>query len=299
MRTTVLHRPISRFAGFADPVLMLVFGVMLLAFSRGQVTAETKAKPAEQTAAAVVDPFGPIEREADPFETLSNSPVDAAAYVPQKNRWDGQQVDFQTPALPAPQQNAADAAMQPNAAGQPVGELPQGNAAQSPAGRVWPKDPCAAATFKPINTLGIGIAQPAGQMPTDFAGPCWDDINGKASGSRCWSMLCYQWDATSLCYRPLYFEQINAERYGYSCSCCCGGCCTNQLQSACAAAHFFGTIPALPYLIGADCPGECKYTLGYYRPGDCVPWRCHRPPVDPVAALTAGGIYTGLVFAIP
>lgn len=292
MRASVLHGPLRRFAGFADPIFMLVFGVMLLAFSRGQVTAETKGKAAALTA-AVADPFGPVERELDPFESRSNSPVDPAAYESRHSRWDAKQVDFQTPNLYSAQQNAG-------AVGQPANETPAPGVAQpAQTPREWPKDPCAAASFKPINTLGISIALPEGQMPTDFARPCWNEINAGTSGGRCWSTLCYKWDATSLCYRPLYFEQINAERYGYSCSCQYGYCCTNQLQSACAAAHFFGTIPALPYLIGADCPGECKYTLGHYRPGDCVPWRCHRPPVDPVAALTAGGIYTGLVFAIP
>jgi hypothetical protein len=115
-------------------------------------------------------------------------------------------------------------------------------------------------------------------------------------------MMSYQWVATCLCYQPLYFENINAERYGYICNDCCGCHCSPQdcLQSACSAAHFFATVPALPYLVMADCPTECVYTLGHYRPASCgVPWRCHWPPLDPVAAVKAGGIYTGLIFAIP
>jgi hypothetical protein len=115
-------------------------------------------------------------------------------------------------------------------------------------------------------------------------------------------MLCYNWDPTCLCYQPLYFEEINAERYGYICDdCCCRWCCMpgNCMQSAASAAHFFGTIPALPYCLAAECPTECVYTLGHYRPGSCPPWRWHWPPWDPYAAATCAAVYTGFVFAIP
>jgi hypothetical protein len=152
-----------------------------------------------------------------------------------------------------------------------------------------------------MSELGVGIAQPQGQSPTDFATPCWNEINaGPNAICRPWSVLCYQWSPTCLCYRPLYFEDINAERYGYICNDCC--CCIGPqdcVQSAASAAHFFATVPALPYCIAAKPPHECVYTLGYYRPGSRVPWRCNYPPWDPWAALTTAGVYTGLAFAIP
>jgi hypothetical protein len=94
-----------------------------------------------------------------------------------------------------------------------------------------------------------------------------------------------------MAHRPLYFEEINLERYGYGCHDC--------LQPFASAAHFFATVPALPYCIGANCPGECQYTLGHYRPGSCPPWRCHRPPVSALGALAEGGVWTGMVFLIP
>ena len=72
------------------------------------------------------------------------------------------------------------------------------------------------------------------------------------------------------CHRPLYFEEINLERYGYGCGWC--------LQPGASAAHFFGTVPALPYLMTVDCPHECIYTLGHYRPGSCPPWRATGRP---------------------
>lgn len=266
---------------------MLIVGILLVTLSRSQVTAEPKAKSPTRNTAAVAHRFdsGTKSSDSDPFETFpNNAPVDAAAYPPQPGQWDAKQTAFEASAeapLPIP------------------GEAAQGkNAAQPAASK--PKEPCAAANFKPLTQLGISIAQPAGQMPTDFAAVCWQQINAGPNGAcRCWPMTCYQWDATCLCYQPLYFEEINAERFGYDCGLGRFGCCTNCLQSAVSAAHFFGTVPALPYCMSAQPPCECVYTLGHYRAGDCVPWRCSWPPCDPFAAVSAGGIYTGLIFAIP
>jgi hypothetical protein len=124
-----------------------------------------------------------------------------------------------------------------------------------------------------MRQIDISIAAPAGQFPTDHAISCWTRVNqvaGPCGAWRDWAGTCYFWDATCLCYRPLYFEEINLERYGY-------GCC-QPLQPFASAAHFFGTIPALPYCMAVDCPCKCIYTLGHYRPGSCPPWRYHCPP---------------------
>jgi hypothetical protein len=135
---------------------------------------------------------------------------------------------------------------------------------------------------------------PSGDAPEDHASGCWENINASAgplSSERCWEATTFAWNATCLCHRPLYFEEINLERYGY-------GCC-ESLQPAASAAHFFATIPALPYCMATDCPYECIYTLGHYRPGSCNPWQCHGPRWSPRAALAEGGVWTGMVFLIP
>ena len=282
----------SSFAVAAQAGILAVLVVLIV--PRGHALAEsTQAVPAATCAAPVVDPFGPLETEVetDPFETVaSDVPVDAAAYTPKTTRWDAKPANFEVPSVLAPpQQSEAD--------------LPAGTSTNTPTSTAAAaKDPCAAAQFKPLCELGISIAQPAGQSPTDFATPCWNQLNAGPNGAcRCWPMLNYNWDATCLCYRPLYFEEINAERYGYVCNSCCSWCCcpSNTVQSAASAAHFFGTIPCLPYCMADECPGECVYTLGHYRPGSCAPWCCHWPSCDPLAAAATGGVYTGLIFAIP
>jgi hypothetical protein len=275
---------------------MLAIGLALLVVltvPRGRVLAESKetqesSENKSKPKAAIQDakPLSGFEVESDQSPiVLSDTPLDAANYVPTRARWEIRQTGFEAPAFNLPPQPANDIPA-------PTNELPPPTNTGTQPTTPTSKDPCAAAQFKPLCELGIGIAQPAGQTPTDFATPCWNQINaGPSAAYRCWAELLYQWDATCLCHRPLYFEEINAERYGYVCDCC--------LQPFASAAHFFGKVPALPYLMVAECPGECIYTLGHYRPGSSPPWRWHWPPCDPLAAVAAGGIYTGLIFAIP
>ena len=146
---------------------------------------------------------------------------------------------------------------------------------------------------KPLDQLTINISEPAGVTPRDYAAdrpierwPCDPTL-----ATRCWPMLTYQWAATCLCYQPLYFEEINLERYGYGCC----GC----LQSAASAAHFFGTVPILPYCMAVNCPGECNYVLGQYRPGSCAPWRTTCPGPNCRGGLAEAGTVVGLVLLIP
>ena len=113
-------------------------------------------------------------------------------------------------------------------------------------------------------------------LPKDYAAECLQQgVSGLdgACANRCWSPTSYRWDPTCLCYRPLYFEEINLERYGY-------GCC-DCLQPAVSAAHFFATVPVLPYCMAIDCPCQCEYALGTYRPGSCPPWRHNWPQCWP------------------
>jgi hypothetical protein len=157
-----------------------------------------------------------------------------------------------------------------------------------------PPPGCGVPNEKPLGQLTIETRAPEGALPVNHAAACWEQLNsitGHAADVRFWAQQTYAWDAPCTYHRPLYFEEINLERYGY-------GCC-ECLQPLASAAHFFGTVPALPYCLAADCPGECQYTLGHYRPGSCPPWRCHRPPYSVVGGVSQAGVLTGLIFLIP
>lgn len=239
----------------------------LLAMAAFSIAASSPAQ-AESTATELVirttasDQFDPFE------ERPSAAPVDAAAYLHHRIQERPRQINFQAPPSDEMESEAAEPDIK--------------------------KDPCAAMADKPLGELGIGIALPAGALPNDFASACWDQLNqaaGPLAAMRAWPESVFHWDATCLCHRPLYFEEVNLERYGYGYGCC--------LQPFASAAHFFGTIPALPYCMAVECPCECVYTLGHYRPGSCPPWRHNWPPLDPLAAAAEGGVWTGMVFLIP
>ncbi len=66
-----------------------------------------------------------------------------------------------------------------------------------------------------------------------------------------------------------------------------------------SAAHFFGTLPILPYEMGMNPPNECQYALGYYRPGSCAPWMLPAIPLSARGAAAEAGVALGLVYILP
>jgi hypothetical protein len=101
----------------------------------------------------------------------------------------------------------------------------------------------------------------------------------------------YLWTASGLCHKPLYFEQRNLERYGHA-----TGCWTQPVLSA---AHFFSTLPVLPYRMGLRPPHECVYALGHYRPGNCAPYLIPAVPFTVRAGLMQAGAVTGTAAVLP
>jgi hypothetical protein len=123
---------------------------------------------------------------------------------------------------------------------------------------------------KPIGVLGVNISLPQGALPKSESQEIVSNIPFAGNMPRPWPSLVYHWEAAATWHQPLYFEEVNAERYGYQCNW--------VAQPFVSTAHFFGTLPALPYLMTVNCPRECVYTLGHYRPGSCPPWRRHCIP---------------------
>jgi hypothetical protein len=154
---------------------------------------------------------------------------------------------------------------------------------------------------RPLGEMSINIRLPNGMLPRNYwaehaqPAPLYDTCGT----NRSWPMDCYHWCPSGLCYQPLYFEEPNLERYGYGCG-CCTCCCSTCVQSACSAAHFFGTVPALPYMMAANCPCECNYALGDYRPGDCVPWRYQCcAPCSAAGGISEGAAAYGMILMLP
>lgn len=145
---------------------------------------------------------------------------------------------------------------------------------------------------RPLSAVVADIGLPAGELPADVAAACVADLyQGDTRMALGWAQFDFHWSATCLCHKPLYFEENNAERYGYTLS--------RVLQPAISGARFFLTIPALPYKMVVERPCDCIYTLGTYRSGDCAPRRWNRLPLRIGAAAMEVGTIAGLILLIP
>jgi len=125
----------------------------------------------------------------------------------------------------------------------------------------------------------------------------WDDPIGEASSAPSrFAPQRFSWAAPALYTNPIYFQQPNLERYGHYVAVCERD---NLTQSAISAAHFFVSVPALPYMVGAAGPCECNYVLGNYRPGSCNPHQLVKPPLSLRGLVYEGVAATGMVFFLP
>lgn len=145
----------------------------------------------------------------------------------------------------------------------------------------------------PITKVSVDIRPTGGELPPNAAAEALTQSRQApvpADVQRGWGGAACFWQAPAVCHGPLYFEQVNVERYGYS---------AGLLQPLVSGAHFFSSVVALPYFVGARPPGECIYTLGYYRAGTPTPLRTPRVPLSVRGAVAQGAVVTGAVFAIP
>ena len=139
--------------------------------------------------------------------------------------------------------------------------------------------------LKKISQLTTNITPSPGELPKDCP---W---GGAQFQPRCWSAVTFTWTASALCHHPLYFEDIQVERYGHTLG--------PWLQPVASAAQFFLTMPILPYKMGLELPDECMYTLGYYRPGDCAPYMIDPLPVSIRAGLFEAGAWVAGAAIVP
>jgi len=150
--------------------------------------------------------------------------------------------------------------------------------------------------IRPITSLTVNIGYKEGEAPTDIGRDHLVRVQAETSGAvftRQWPIVCYQWEAPALAHRPLYFEEVNLERYGY------GVRPLSAVQPVVSAGQFFATVPLLPYKMFAEPARQPVYTLGHYRPGSDVPYEMMVPPLSLSGASVEAAVVTGLIFAIP
>ncbi|MFO0886177.1 MAG: hypothetical protein U0894_18675 [Pirellulales bacterium] len=108
---------------------------------------------------------------------------------------------------------------------------------------------------------------------------------------RNWLASTYAWHASALCHKPLYFEEVQAERYGHTHG--------PFKQPFVSGAHFFVNVATLPYKMAINPPNECQYALGYYRPGSCAPYHIMPVPLSVRAGLVEAGAIVGGIALLP
>lgn len=138
-----------------------------------------------------------------------------------------------------------------------------------------------------ISSIALDI-RVSGRPGSDY--PCECRLEGDSFKPRRFATTMMTWKAAGYCHKPLYFEDWNLERYGHS---------HGPLDPVFSAAHFFVTLPVLPYKMGVELPWECVYPLGYYRPGNCAPWTVPAVPISGRGLAVEAATVTGLVFLLP
>jgi len=145
--------------------------------------------------------------------------------------------------------------------------------------------------FTPIRKLSVDTKPKLTREGTEQELPQECQLQGGEYMPREWCQTTFTWKASGLCHKPLYFEDVQLERYGHSWG--------PYLQPIISGAHFFLTVPILPYKMGLYPPEECIYTLGYYRPGSCAPYLLDPLPLSVRAGLAQAGAMVGGAYVIP
>ena len=142
---------------------------------------------------------------------------------------------------------------------------------------------------RPLWSVNATLKAPQGEMPSrapvsrqaEAEAPAFPIGNGRP-----WMATPCEWDAPCTRNLPLYFENANLERAGYTNRCYCDlfGHETDPyvaefLQPVISGAHFVGRIPILPIMMCQQPPCEPIYTLGVDRPGSPVCYRSYRCPI--------------------
>jgi len=253
--------------------------------------------------------------------TISDSaPVVASQRTPAKKPSDAQSAKQATaskpkaapgktlPGLSEQRLGATGDSLRARAAGYQQPELEPYDPAEplAPSEEIITPAPAAPTPFKPqaedealldrfsrdIVDVEVDIRPTQGEMPTDRGAERFADqpvIDESFPSGEPADVLC-AYTPWTICYRPLYFEDIALERYGKNVGC---------LQTGLSGVRFFGSIAALPYKMTRRPPRSCECSNGFSRPGDCpLPGYGNRR-LELDAALMEAAAITAVVYIIP
>lgn len=151
--------------------------------------------------------------------------------------------------------------------------------------------------MKPIGSVSIGLLPkskgdstllPESQVeavlgPIQTVEPQWFSSNSNISTPAVRS-------ASAVPYQPLYFEEVNLERYGRTCG---------LVQPALSGVRFIATIPALPYAMSVHDARQPAYLNWPYEAGWPAPRVRELPPLQLKPLVIEGTALTAGAFLIP
>ena len=128
----------------------------------------------------------------------------------------------------------------------------------------WPKHS--------ISEIGLSLDE-VGRVPEDRSGLLQE--YGRF-GPVSESVKVFAWEAPDIRYQPLFFEDVVLERYGQT--------LPDYRQGVRSAIHFGTAFTGLSLQLLETPSRSCDYSLGYCRPGTCVPQTTQRHFVGPLSA---------------
>jgi hypothetical protein len=121
-----------------------------------------------------------------------------------------------------------------------------------------------------------------------FLNPDYPAVSKEKFVTRQWDPLTEMIEPPYVCYRRLYFEQINSERYGWD---------LGLGHPLLSAGIFFSDVALLPYHAFTEPLRRYECNAGYYLPGDPVPLLLYPPELSLTGALAEAAVI-GIGFAI-
>lgn len=154
----------------------------------------------------------------------------------------------------------------------------------------------AATGIRPIGSIGVDIRPPVatGATPRNAAATALHasqaTVRYHAAPFRRSASLHHLACKTGVCHQPLYFEEVNLERYGTT---------FGRLQPAISAVRFFARFPQLPYRATIDRPRICYYHRHPFEAGRCAPWERETPRWSARATLAESIAVAGVILVFP
>lgn len=128
-----------------------------------------------------------------------------------------------------------------------------------------------------------------GKTPVDFPFEEAMQIRTKME-PRNFQTMTAQVQASYVVYQPLYFQQINHERYGWD---------LGVFQPIVSTAQFYGDVLLFPYKFAANPPWHCDANVGYALPGDPEPLRFLTTPFSWRGVVGEVGVAVGGAAVFP